>query len=88
MTDERKWLLGRKAMVGSLIVAHAWGTLLIISVLLGKTTSIIGDMFSTVGFMIFSTLGVLVGGKGWKDFAKTRWGKDDDSGNSSSSVEG
>lgn len=66
---EQPWSLGRKAMVGSLLVAHLWGTLLIISVLRGNNASVIGDMFSSVGFMIFSTLGVLVGGKAWKDFA-------------------
>jgi len=67
--DDRPWILGRQAMIGSLVVAHIWGTLLVIAVLRGSPNSVIGDMFSTVGFMIFSVLGVLVGGKAWKDFA-------------------
>lgn len=69
MREERPWLLGRQAMIGSLIVAHIWGTLLIVAVLRGSPNSVIGDMFASVGFMIFSILGVLVGGKAWKDFA-------------------
>ena len=67
------WTLGRWAMIGSLIVAHIWGTLLVLAVLRGSETSVIGDMFASVGFMIFSTLGILVGGKGWKEFAAMRW---------------
>ena len=67
--ESRPWQLGRQAMIGSLIVAHIWGTLLIVAVLRGSPNSVIGDMFSSVGFMIFSILGVLVGGKAWKDFA-------------------
>lgn len=69
MNSSEPWTLGRRAMIGSLIVAHIWGTLLVMAVMGGKTDSVIGDMFSTVGFMIFSVLGVLVGGKAWKDFA-------------------
>lgn len=56
-------------MIGSLVVAHLWGTMLVAAVLRGNTAPVIGDMFSAVGFMIFSTLGVLVGGKAWKDFS-------------------
>ncbi len=69
MKPDDKWTLGRKAMAGSLIVAHIWGTALVFAVLKGSPNSVIGDMFSSVGFMIFSILGVMVGGKAWKDFA-------------------
>lgn len=62
------WRIGRMAMIGSLVMAHIWGTMLVVAVMKGKDISIIGDMFATVGFMIFSTLGVLVGGKAWKDY--------------------
>ena len=66
---DKGWILGRRALIYSLVIAHLWGTLLVVAVLRGSQNSIIGDMFATVGFMIFSTLGVLVGGKAWKDFA-------------------
>lgn len=62
------WRIGRFAMIGSLVMAHIWGTMLIVAVMKGREMSVIGDMFATVGFMIFSTLGVLVGGKAWKDY--------------------
>lgn len=69
MNKSKPWNLGRTAMVGSLVVAHIWGSLLIVAVLRGTANSVIGDMFSSIGFMIFSILGVMVGGKAWKDFA-------------------
>lgn len=76
------WLLGRRAMGWSLACAHVWGTLLIVAVFSGKDSAIIGEMFEAVGWMIFTTLGILVGGKGWKDFAALRFGapRDDDGG--------
>ena len=66
----------------SLACAHVWGTLLIVAVFLGKDSAIIGEMFEAVGWMIFTTLGILVGGKGWKDFAALRFGaqREDDGG--------
>lgn len=75
MNPERSssWRLGRVAMGWSLACAHAWGTLLVLAVYFGKDSAIIGEMFDAVGWMIFTTLGILVGGKGWKDFAAMRW---------------
>lgn len=69
------WTIGRRAMIGSLVIAHIWGSMLVYSVTFGDRDSlIISGMFEAVGFMIFSTLGILVGGKAWKDFAPMRWG--------------
>lgn len=69
------WTIGRHAMIGSLVMAHIWGSMLVYSVTFGGRDSlIISGMFEAVGFMIFSTLGILVGGKAWKDFAPMRWG--------------
>lgn len=62
------WPLGRHALIGSLIIAHVWGSMLMLAVLTGSDNNTISDMFGTVGGMIFSTLGVLVGGKAFKDF--------------------
>jgi hypothetical protein len=70
------WTVGRRAMIGSLVMAHVWGSLLIVAVFMGKESDVIGRMFEGVGFMIFTTLGVLVGGKAWKDFAPLKWGPD------------
>lgn len=70
------WPLGTRAMIGSLLMAHIWGSLLILAVFMGKEGPVIGQMFEGVGFMIFTTLGVLVGGKAWKDFAPLKWGPD------------
>ena len=74
MSDAASWSLGRKAMIGSLIIAHIWGTLLIVAVLQGRDTAVIGSIFDAVAFSIFTTLGILVGGKGWKEFAAMRYG--------------
>ena len=74
--NKEHWRLGRNAMVGSLIVAHIWGTALVIAALMGRESSILSDMFDTIGFMIFTTLAVLVGGKAWKEFAPIKWSKD------------
>jgi hypothetical protein len=68
------WTLGTRAMIGSLVMAHIWGSLLILAVYMGKEGLVIGQMFEGVGFMIFTTLGVLVGGKAWKEFAPMKWG--------------
>jgi hypothetical protein len=68
------WPLGSRAMIGSLVIAHIWGTALVVAVFMGKESLVIGQMFEGVGFMIFTTLGVLVGGKAWKDFAPMKWG--------------
>lgn len=68
------WILGQRALIGSLVMAHVWGSLLVVAVYLGKDSDVIGRMFESIGFMIFSTLGVLVGGKAWKDFAPLKWG--------------
>jgi len=68
MKHEQGWTLGRKAMVGNLITSHIWGTFLVLAAIKGNTSQVISDMFASCGFIIFSTLGVLVGGKAWKDF--------------------
>lgn len=69
------WTVGRRAMIGSLVVAHIWGFMLVWAVAFdGRESLVISGMFEAVGFMIFSTLAVLVGGKAWKDFAPMRWG--------------
>lgn len=63
-----RWRLGRYALLGSLLVAHLWGTLLLLAVWRGNQSSVVADMFATVAWMIFTTLAVLVGGKAWKEF--------------------
>ena len=60
------WVIGRQAMLGSLVVAHVWGSCLVWAVAFnGRDGLTISAMFEAVGFMIFSTLAVLVGGKAW-----------------------
>lgn len=78
MKKEDAWVLGRRAMNGSLIVAHIWGTMLIIAVMKGRESLVIGSMFEAVAFMIFSILAVMVGGKAWKEFAPLKWGDKDE----------
>lgn len=72
------WKMGRYAMGGSLLFAHVWGTMLVYAVMQGRESLVIGSMFEAVGFMIFSTLAVMVGGKAWKDFAPMKWGQNSD----------
>jgi hypothetical protein len=67
-------MLGRRAMIWSLVTAHLWGTVLVAAAWRGRCTEVCGGMFASVCFMIFTTLGVLVGGKAWKEFAPLRWG--------------
>ena len=75
MKPEQPWTIGRKSLIGSLVIAHVWGTVLVIAVLRGRESLVIAQMFEAIGFMIFSTLAVLVGGKAWKDFAPMKWGQ-------------
>lgn len=70
------WLLGRYALVGSLCIAHLWGSVLLLAVLRGRDSPIISQMFDSIGWLIFTTLAVLVGGKAWKEFAPLK-GKPD-----------
>lgn len=72
--DNEAWVLGRRAMVSSLIVSHVWGTILIIAVLQGHEGGVISTMFEAVCWQIFATMAVLVGGKAWKEFAPLKWG--------------
>lgn len=74
LSKDNSWQLGRVAMLSSLGISHAWGTLLVWAACFGTPSSVIADMFSSVGFMIFSVLAILVGGKGWKDFANMKYG--------------
>jgi len=74
----KPWTLGRRAMIGSLVVLHVWGSALVWAVLNGREAVVIGDMFAAVCFGIFGTLATLVGGKGWKDFSAQRFGGQDD----------
>lgn len=67
------WPLGRYALIGSLFVAHVWGTVLLFAVWHGKDSPIIAQMFDSISWMIFTTLAVLVGGKAWKEFAPMKW---------------
>lgn len=60
--------LAHKSMVVSLVIAHIWGSILMWAVFEGRESTVIGNMFDTVAFMIFSTLLVLLGDKAWKDF--------------------
>lgn len=72
--DNGAWMMGRVSMLSSLFIAHIWGTALVWAAAFGdKDSSIISDMFASIGFMIFTTLGILVGGKGWKDFASMKY---------------
>lgn len=61
------WVLGRVAMVGVLVVFIMWGTWLV-----GADGSDV--KFDVVVWGIILVLSVMVGGKGWKDFSKLRWG--------------
>lgn len=54
-------------MVGVLVVFILWGTWLV-----GADGSDV--KFDVVVWGIVTVLAVLVGGKGWKDFSKLRWG--------------
>lgn len=61
------WILGRLAMVTVLVVFIIWGTWLV-----GADGS--DAKFEVVVWGIILLLSVMVGGKGWKDFSKLRWG--------------
>lgn len=65
----RCWWLGRYALLGSLCMAHLWGSVLLLAVLRGRDSPVIAQMFDSIGWLIFTTLAVLVGGKAWKEFA-------------------
>lgn len=69
---KQSWHLGRRAMVGTLILGAAWGTGLVLAVLMGRDANVIGDMFAGICAMMVTTLAVLVGGKGWKEFSNAR----------------
>jgi len=71
---QKKWILGRAAMVGTLILGGVWGSIMVLAVLFGREASVIGDMFAGVVALMVTTLGVLVGGKGWKDYTQYRQG--------------
>jgi hypothetical protein len=71
----KKWILGRSAMIGTLVLGGVWGSIMVLAVLFGREASVIGDMFAGVVAMIVTTLGVLVGGKGWKDYTEYRNGR-------------
>lgn len=77
MKKKEAWILGRRVMIVSLVIAHLWGTMLIVAVMKGRESLVIGSMFEAVAFMIFSILAVMVGGKAWKEFAPLKW-KDKD----------
>jgi len=76
MTEDEteKWTLGRNAMVGTLWAAWLCMFMLIYAIIKGRDASVMGDAFAALSFIIFSTLGVMVGGKGWKDFASMKFG--------------
>ncbi len=74
MSKDNAWVMGRVAMLSSLMVAHLWGSFIVWAACFGSGASVLSDMFSSVGFMIFSILAILVGGKGWKDFANMKYG--------------
>lgn len=57
------WELGRKAMIGSLAITHVFAGALVLAVLNGRESSIIGDMFASCMAGIFAILATLVGGK-------------------------
>lgn len=72
--DNYSWKLGRNAMIATLAAGFAWGSLLILAVFIGREANVIGDMFAGIAAMIVTTLAVLVGGKGWKEFSNMRFG--------------
>lgn len=74
MNKDMGWQLGRRAMIGTLILGAAWGSIMVLAVLFGREASVIGDMFAGVVAMMVTTLGVLVGGKGWKEFSRIKNG--------------
>lgn len=58
-----------KALLGSLVMFHIWGTWLIF-----QGTDVSVKMFDAVCFGIFSTLGVLSGEKTINALANLKWG--------------
>jgi hypothetical protein len=72
---DKPWTLGRIALAGSLLIGWVWGTMLIVAMMNGRESLVLSDVFSSVCLLIFSVLGVLTGGKSWKDFALLKWGQ-------------
>lgn len=70
--NAESWTLGRRAMVGTLVLGAVQGSVLVIAVLMGRDANVIGDMFAGVCALMVTTLAVLVGGKGWKEYSNAR----------------
>lgn len=67
MPDER-WTLGRSAVVWTLVIFCAWGSLLIIAVLMGRDAEVIGGIFSSIIFGVVGNVAILYGGKAAKTY--------------------
>lgn len=67
-SKNKRWQLGRYALLGSLLVAHLWGSLLLLAVWRGNQSTALPQLFDSISWLIFTTLAVLVGGKAWKEF--------------------
>ena len=59
-------------MIGTLVLGAVQGTALVIAVLMGRDANVIGDMFAGICALMVTTLAVLVGGKGWKEYSSAR----------------
>lgn len=59
-----EWAVRNFAVGTTLAFMLGWGTMLVAAVVFyGRESLIVSGMFDTVGLMIFSTVGVFVGGK-------------------------
>lgn len=61
--------LNEKALLGSLVIYHIWGTILIF-----RESIFSQAMFDATCFGIFSTLGVLAGEKTIRALGELKWG--------------
>lgn len=69
-----QWKVGHKALLGSLLVYHAWGTVLVVAVYNGREGLTVQGMFDALCAGITWGLAILIAGKGWDKFAPLKWG--------------
>lgn len=69
-----KWQFGRHFLVVNFYMSWAGMALVMLAIMVGRDNSVLGEIFNTLALTLFGTLSLIVGGKGWKDFAQMKWG--------------
>lgn len=72
--EDEKWHFGRSFLINNFYFCWAGIALLLVGILMGRESAVLGQAMDTLSLLLFGTLTLLVGGKGWKDFAQMKWG--------------